>query len=105
MKSLLVVFTFMLAGFSFAQPYAGKDVPEQLLAKSAGCSPPTTTTTMELSVCGKYSMPIGWKASQKTLMPTKADLDRWQKTELAMVVVISWQIFNCGNGGLIAGLS
>ena len=49
MKSALVVFTWMLAGLALAQPYAGKDVPEQLLAKSAGCSPPTTTTTMELN--------------------------------------------------------
>ena len=49
MKSLLVVFVWMLAGLALAQPYAGKDVPEQLLAKSAGCSPPTTTTTMELN--------------------------------------------------------
>lgn len=49
MKTILTFIASALVMLSWAQPYLGKDVPKQELAKSSGCTPPTTTTTMELN--------------------------------------------------------
>lgn len=49
MKTILAVLFILGTLHVSAQPYAGKALPEMGLSKSAGCTPPTTTTFMDLN--------------------------------------------------------
>lgn len=50
MKTVYTLVFLLLTPFCFAQPYAGSEQPQIVqVAKSAGCTPPTTTTYLELN--------------------------------------------------------
>ena len=49
MKTWLSILCFGFALHGFAQPYAGSEPVEVNISKAAGCTPPSTTTYMELN--------------------------------------------------------
>ena len=49
MRTIFTILFVVSSLSTFAQPYAGKALPNIGLEKSAGCTPPTTTTFMELN--------------------------------------------------------
>ncbi|MFK7785326.1 MAG: T9SS type A sorting domain-containing protein [Crocinitomicaceae bacterium] len=49
MKTIFTLLFLVSCSLVFAQPYAGEALPEIGFEKSAGCTPPTTSTFMELN--------------------------------------------------------
>ncbi len=49
MKTILIFILICSCSLAIAQPYAGKALPNVGIEKAAGCTPPTTTTFMELN--------------------------------------------------------
>ena len=49
MKTILTLLVIVSCSLAYAQPYAGNALPEIGFEKSAGCTPPTTSTFMELN--------------------------------------------------------
>jgi hypothetical protein len=49
MKTIFTLLLLVSGSIAYAQPYAGKALPNIGFEKSAGCTPPSTTTFMELN--------------------------------------------------------
>lgn len=49
MKTIFTLLLLISGSIAYAQPYAGKAIPNIGFEKSAGCTPPSTTTFMELN--------------------------------------------------------
>jgi len=49
MKTIFTLLLLVSCSLAYAQPYAGKALPEFGFEKSAGCTPPSTSTFMELN--------------------------------------------------------
>ena len=49
MKTTIALIFLVISSFAYAQPYAGKALPNVGMEKAAGCTPPTTSTFMELN--------------------------------------------------------
>ena len=49
MKTIFTILILVSCSVAYAQPYAGKALPNIGFEKSAGCTPPTTSTFMELN--------------------------------------------------------
>jgi hypothetical protein len=49
MKTIFTLLFLISCSLAYAQPYAGEALPEIGFEKSAGCTPPTTSTFMELN--------------------------------------------------------
>ena len=49
MKTFLTLLFIGSVLLAFGQPYAGNSIPDTEIEKSAGCTPPSTSTYMELN--------------------------------------------------------
>lgn len=49
MKTIFTLVLLVSCSFAYAQPYGGKALPDIGFEKSAGCTPPTTSTYMEMN--------------------------------------------------------